>query len=162
MTCPNCANAVDAGAAFCPNCGASLIGGATESFVFDNSYNEETLPMMPPINEMPSTEFCLKCGKVLRSGQHCTCSSYAPAPREYEESKTEKTRIDNSMGYVSPDPLNPTYKVPPRYEEPAYLLREEPPRAYPVPTPPPAAPTPTPEKKPVSDGRSFFKSVNKL
>ncbi len=153
MICPNCANRIDDKATFCPNCGILLNSDTVEYYDSDSSYSEETMPMMPPINEMPSTEFCLKCGRVLKSGQLCNCSSYAPSPCEYDDSETEKTRIDNSVGYVSSKPLGPTYDAPP-----VYVHREEPMRGYPVPPPPP----PTPERKPATGGREFFKTVNKL
>lgn len=153
MICPNCANRIDDNAAFCTNCGTLLNSDTVEYYNSDSPYSEETMPMMPPINEIPSTEFCLKCGRVLKSGQHCNCSSYAPSPYEYDDSETEKTCIDSSAGYVPPKPPVPPYEVPP-----AYIHREDHMRGYPVPPPPP----PRPERRPATGGREFFKSVNKL
>ncbi len=161
MICTNCGKAVDEGAAFCPYCGSAMNPGgadhAPNAYMPDNNNCEETMPMMPPISEIPSTEFCLKCGKVLRSGQICNCSAYSADSYEYDDSKTEKTRVDSSaLGYTA-SPLNPTYPVSPvRHEEPPYVRHGEPPivrRDI-----PPARPA----SKPSSDGRGFFKTVNKL
>ena len=147
MNCTNCGKPLNEGEAFCGNCGTAVNSGyVADAYIPVIGDDEETMPMIPPIAEMPSTEFCLKCGRVLTRGQKCSCVADA---YKNDHTKTEKTRIDSSyMGYSSA-PLNPIYPAGPVYrEEPPMVHRE--------------APKPSPEPGPEVDGRSFFKTVNKL
>jgi len=140
MRCPNCSNEVVDGSAFCPYCGAQMNVAAPISYTaggFDpNTYYDEeaTLPFMPDISDIPSTEFCLKCGKAILRGQVCSCEGAAAGA----------SAMGGASSYRAPDP-GPVYRAP-----------------DPTPSvPTPSTPGHT-SSAPSSAGKSFFKSVNKL
>lgn len=152
MICKKCGKVINDDVAFCGFCGSPVNSGELsmgDMYMPENSFDEETMPMMPPISEMPSTEFCLKCGRVLRSGQICPCSG-PEEPHGHEYTKTEKTRIDAEPPRYTPAPLSPTYHA----SKPAY--------EKPVSAPVDVAPPPRKSAPASTDGKSFFKSVNKL
>ena len=67
-------------------------------------FDEEATVSMAELSDVPSTRFCLFCGRVLHAGASCTCSDSLNAPLE-DIGNEEAGFADTTVGFEGAEPV---------------------------------------------------------